>query len=136
MLPVIEQNKDAIAAICRKHDVKRLELFGSAARETDGAKVGDVDVLVDFLDYDSPALADQWFGLGEDIEAVLAKKVDLSSSRGIRNPYFLEAIQPDRICPVETLLDPVGWTILALGQPLILTCEARCTLPAIRPMVS
>ena len=97
MLPLIENNLEAIAAICRKHQVKRLELFGSAARETDGAKVGDVDVLVDFLDYDSPALADQWFGLGEDIEAVLDKKVDLSTATGIRNPYFLQAIESDRI---------------------------------------
>ena len=66
MLPVIEQNRDAIAAICRKHQVKHLELFGSAARETDEAKVNDIDVLVDFLDYDltGPRGSMVWFRRG------------------------------------------------------------------------
>lgn len=97
MLPLIERHRKEIADLCRKHQVKRLELFGSAARETDDTKVGDIDLLVEYLSYDSPTLADQWFGLNEDLEAALDKQIDLSSSRNIRYPYFLESINHDRV---------------------------------------
>ena len=32
MLDLIEQHREQITALCRQYDVKRLELFGSAAR--------------------------------------------------------------------------------------------------------
>ena len=94
MHPLIEQHREQIAAACLKHGVKKLEIFGSAAR---GEPVpNDFDFFVEYLDYDSPSLADQWFGLQEDLFALLGKPVDLVSPRRLRNPYFIESANADR----------------------------------------
>jgi predicted nucleotidyltransferase len=50
----------------------------------------DVDFFVEFITYDSAGIADQWFGLQEDLEQLLDRKADLTSLRTATNPYFLE----------------------------------------------
>jgi hypothetical protein len=90
MLDVIEQNRPRIASICQWRQVRRLELFGSAARGDFDSSSSDIDFFVEFLSYDTPTIADQWFGLQEDLEALLGHEVDLTSLRAAKNPYFLE----------------------------------------------
>jgi predicted nucleotidyltransferase len=97
MLEIIERHLPQIVELCRKHDVKRLELFGSAAREDFDPSRSDLDFFVEFLSYDSPTIADQWFGLQEDLEAVFHCKVDLTSLRAAKNPYFLEVANRDKV---------------------------------------
>ena len=51
MIPLIEDNREAIVALCTTYGVRKLALFGSAARgDFDPAK-SDVDVLLEFADY-------------------------------------------------------------------------------------
>jgi uncharacterized protein len=83
---LIGKHLPKIEALCRKHCVKRLELFGSAATEEFDGSSSDVDFLVEFLDYDSPEIADQWFGLQEDLERELQRPVDLTSLRTAKDP--------------------------------------------------
>lgn len=97
MIELIEQHRHEIAALCRKHHVRRLELFGSAARGNFDPGRSDLDFFVEFLSYDSPTIADQWFGLQEDLEAVFGCKVDLTSPRAASNPSFLEVANRDRV---------------------------------------
>lgn len=98
MLPLIEQHRGAIAELCRKHDVKRLELFGSAARGGDfDASTSDVDFFVDFCSDGWEKAADRWFGLQEDLEALLGRKVDLVSVKAATNPYFLQVANRNRV---------------------------------------
>ncbi len=47
MLPVIEQHRNEIAALCRRHHVCKLSLFGSVLRNDFGPQ-SDIDVLVEF----------------------------------------------------------------------------------------
>ena len=47
MSPQISIDRDAVAAFCRRHHIKRLALFGSVLRE-DFTPDSDVDVLVEF----------------------------------------------------------------------------------------
>ena len=96
MAPLIEEHKKEIEDLCKKFDVKRLELFGSAARG-DMRPDSDVDFFVEFNDYDAPSIADQWFGLQEELEKVLGRKVDFTSPRMAKNPYFLEVANRHRI---------------------------------------
>jgi hypothetical protein len=88
MHPVVEQNRSAIGELCRKHGVRTLELFGSAAREDFDQVESDVDFFFEFDD-NTDRLADRFFGLMEDLERLLGRKVDLVSRRDVRNPYFL-----------------------------------------------
>jgi predicted nucleotidyltransferase len=97
MLSLIEANRQQIADLCCRHGVKRLELFGSAARgDFDPAK-SDLDFFVEFVSYDTPTIADQWFGLQEDLEKLLGRHVDLTSLRTAKNPYFLEIANRNKV---------------------------------------
>jgi uncharacterized protein len=40
--------------------------------------------------------ADAYFGLRESLELLLSRPIDLEMTKAIRNPYFLEAIEPAR----------------------------------------
>jgi hypothetical protein len=97
MIALIEQNRQQIAAICHRHQVRRLELFGSAARGGFEPSRSDLDFFVEFLSYDSPMIADQWFGLQEDLEALLGHKVELTSIRAATNPYFLQVANRNKV---------------------------------------
>jgi len=90
MPPVIEQHLAEIAALCRRYEVKYLELFGSAAHGDFDPNCSDLDFFVDFLSKDWRGAADRWFGLQEGLEALLGSKVDLVSLPDAKNPYFLQ----------------------------------------------
>ena len=54
MIPVIAERADALWHLCRKHGIRRLDLFGSAAAGTFDTDDSDLDFLVEF-DPISPA---------------------------------------------------------------------------------
>lgn len=97
MLALIEHHRDAIARLCRRHGVGSLDLFGSAVRDDFDPATSDVDFMVLFQAYDSPHIADQWFALQEDLEALLGAPVQLTSRRAADNPYFLRVAERDRV---------------------------------------
>ncbi len=71
----------AVAAVCRGHRVRRLRIFGSAAKGRDGPD-SDLDLLVDF----EPAARPGLFGLaelGEDLQEILGTKVDITTEKGL-----------------------------------------------------
>jgi predicted nucleotidyltransferase len=89
MIDLIEQHRPQIAELCRRYRVKKLELFGSAASgEFDPAR-SDVDFFYEFDETDISDIADRFFDLKEQLEAMLGHKVDMVSARDAKNPYFL-----------------------------------------------
>lgn len=96
MAPTIDQFRDAVDELCRRFRVDRLELFGSAAGDRFDAQHSDIDLLVEFQPLAEGEHADAYFGLRESLEALFARPVDLVMLRAIRNPYFLQAIEPTR----------------------------------------
>jgi predicted nucleotidyltransferase len=95
--PLIEEHADEIRALCRKYRLKRLDLFGSAARADFDPQTSDVDFFYEFDDADLGDLADRFFGLQEDLERMLGRRVDLVSSAHVRNKYFLAEANRHRI---------------------------------------
>jgi predicted nucleotidyltransferase len=89
MLPLIEARRAEIADLCRRFHVRRLEVFGSAARGTDFDPArSDVDLLVTYeREIPAPSLAD-YFDLSEGLTALLGRKVDLVMSGAVRNPFI------------------------------------------------
>ncbi len=51
MIALIEDNREAIAELCRQFGVRRLAVFGSAAKGTFDPATSDVDFLVDLGNY-------------------------------------------------------------------------------------
>jgi hypothetical protein len=96
MSPSIAQHRCEIADLCRRYQVRRLELFGSAAEDRFDPERSDVDFLVEFEPLADGEHADTYFGLLEALQALFSRHVDLVMVRAIRNPYFLEAIEPTR----------------------------------------
>jgi predicted nucleotidyltransferase len=76
--------EDQIARICRKYNIRELAVFGSAARG-DARPDSDIDVLVEFRPGSLPGW--EFFGIAEDLEAILGRPVDLGTrTRSSRSP--------------------------------------------------
>src|SRR4051794_23970945 len=97
MVKLIEQHRPEIETLCRKYEVKRLEVFGSAARGDFDPTRSDVDFFYEFDVKNSKGLADRYFGLIEDLERLLGVKVDMVSAKDVTNPYFLEVANRHRM---------------------------------------
>jgi uncharacterized protein len=96
MHPTIAQHRAGIAAICQRFNVRRLDVFGSAAREDDFDSAGsDVDFLVEFVNDQQVGLRD-FFGAKAALERLLGRNVDLVEPEAVRNPYVLASINRHR----------------------------------------
>lgn len=97
MHSVIADKREELAELCRRFDVTRLEVFGSAARGADfDPSTSDADFLVEFdADSDLPPF-DRYFDLVEELRETLGRPVDLIEARAIRNPYLRAAIDKSR----------------------------------------
>ena len=93
----ILRHRDTLAALCRRHGVARLDVFGSAARGADFDPArSDIDVLVDFMDADINYFR-AFMGLRNELTSILGRKVDVITRRGIRNPLLLRSLEQDAI---------------------------------------
>ncbi|MGB2985735.1 MAG: nucleotidyltransferase domain-containing protein [Phycisphaerae bacterium] len=97
MIPLIEDNRSAIEALCKRYGVARLEVFGSAADGTFDLQTSDLDFLVTFGPPEAGMdAADQYFGLLFDLEALLRRRIDLVCAKAMRNPYFVRSVNAGR----------------------------------------
>ncbi len=85
---ILRDNKTELIA---RYPIKELALFGSFSRG-DQKEDSDIDILVEF----SAPIGLQFVDLAEELEYLLANKVDLVSRNGIKEKYF-EVIEPDLI---------------------------------------
>jgi predicted nucleotidyltransferase len=94
MNPALRYRSTELSTLCRRHHVRRLSAFGSAARDemrTDS----DVDLLIEFEPGHSPSLAG-FARLKQELEATLGvTSIDLATPAILRNPYRRQAIVAD-----------------------------------------
>jgi predicted nucleotidyltransferase len=95
LIPLIEDNLEAIASLCEKFAVRRLDLFGSAANGRFNSETSDLDFVVDFADK-SPGYARRYIGLADALEHLLGKPIDLVTEGSIKNPVFRESVEASR----------------------------------------
>ena len=96
MIDLIEKHRSDLARLCRKHDVRTLEVFGSAVDGTFDPARSDLDFLLEFLPAAAGRAFHGYFDLKEDLEKLFRRKVDLVMPGAIRNPYFLKAVNKQR----------------------------------------
>lgn len=93
---------DALAALCMKHRVRRLALFGSGVTGRFDAKAGsDLDFVTEFEPLSPREHADSYFGLMADLEQLLGVRVDLVEAGAIKNPYFEQAVRNTQVALFE-----------------------------------
>ncbi|MBA2693793.1 MAG: nucleotidyltransferase domain-containing protein [Rubrobacter sp.] len=85
--------KREIEALCERHRVERLALFGSAARDDFDPENSDLDFSVKFPPMTPEEHAASYFGLVEDLERLFGRRVDLVEIGAVRNPYLRRSIE-------------------------------------------
>ena len=102
MIPAVAERVAELGQLCVHYHVKRLDLFGSAARGAHQPRESDLDFLVEFQPLPLDAYADSYFGLLTALEGLFERHVDLVVGSAIENPYFLQSIEETRIPIYET----------------------------------
>ncbi len=85
-LPQIEE-------LCRTHKVQRLSIFGSAVRDDFNPVTSDVDVRVVFEIVHIERYASNAFSFHDALAELFGRKVDMISSKEIKNPRLRAAIE-------------------------------------------
>lgn len=95
MIAEVANKREEIAVLCRQFGVRRLELFGSAARGDFDPATSDVDFILEMDD--APAnFTGRYFRFIEAMEALLGRQVDVISDKRRSNPYLWASIDRDR----------------------------------------
>ncbi len=93
MAVILANKRDLIAKACVRHNVARLDVFGSALRDDFRPGESDFDLLVEFRPMDPFTLADAYFGLLDELRTALDSKVDLVMADALKNRYIAENVQ-------------------------------------------
>lgn len=76
-LPVIARLRDPIAALCERHGVRELSIFGSILRQDFDPDTSDVDAAVTFGPARGESIARQYFDFKRELEELFGRPVDL-----------------------------------------------------------
>jgi uncharacterized protein len=94
MHPLLLQHKSKIEALCRHSHVRRLEVFGSAARGEDfDPEHSDIDFLVEFDRTRVTPTLGTFFELRDRLADLVVRPVDLVMVGSIRNPFIQADIE-------------------------------------------
>lgn len=93
MIGLLESKREAIAEVCVRYGVVRLEAFGSALRDTFKPEQSDVDLLVEFVPMEPYARVDAYFGMLDQLRALLECEIDLVMVGAVKNPYIARDIE-------------------------------------------
>ena len=97
MHPIIQNQLQAIKALCKQCRVKSLYAFGSVTTSRFSDR-SDIDLLIDF----EPSISiedytDYFFFLREKFAALFNRNVDLVTCRSLSNPFFIEDVEQSKV---------------------------------------
>ena len=92
----IQIDREQIARFCRERGIRKLSLFGSVLRADFDPRRSDVDVLAEFEPDVLKSVGFQYFGYGQELGAILGRKVDFCSRL---HPLILNRVK-DELFPV------------------------------------
>ena len=90
----ISIDKNALGALCRKHEIRKLALFGSVVRSDFDPRTSDIDVLVEFQSGRTPGLF-RFAQIIEDLSTFFGRRVDLLTYKSLTNPIRRASILED-----------------------------------------
>jgi predicted nucleotidyltransferase len=91
----INQYKEQIAALCDKHNVEQLYIFGSALKNT-MTKDSDVDLLVKFKKFNLAKYFQNYMEFKTSLQNLFKRKVDLVEEQTLSNPYLIKSIDRNK----------------------------------------
>lgn len=93
MVRILQDKHQAIAQLCARYAVVRLDVFGSALRDDFRPGQSDIDLLVEFSALAPHALADAYFGLLDELRTLLGGEVELVMADAVKNRYIAREIE-------------------------------------------
>ena len=81
-------DQEALAALCRRHGIRRLAVFGSALRGQ-LRQDSDIDILVEFIPGRSVGL--RFITIQDELSAHFGRPVDLNTP-GFLSPHFRDRV--------------------------------------------
>jgi predicted nucleotidyltransferase len=96
MIALIEKRTPELFELCRRFQVERLDLFGSAATALFEPNSSDLDFVVEFTDLAPGTYLDRYLDFAEALEGLFQRHVDLITERAIQNPYFRHSVELTR----------------------------------------
>lgn len=100
MISLLTQNKSKISALCETFGMRKLEVFGSAVNGQFDSRTSDIDFIVDPGKY-GLHVAERYLDFLAAMEDLLQRKIDLVTQESISNPYFLQALDEQRVTIYE-----------------------------------
>ena len=97
MQDFILAKREEIAELCRKYHVRRLSVFGSAARDDFDPATSDVDIIVEFEDLPLKEYVENKYSLHDELAARLHRKVDLLTWKTLRNPVIRREVESTHV---------------------------------------
>lgn len=92
---VAHQNINQLRALCEKHNVETLYLFGSAANGSLKPE-SDVDFLVRFKNFDLSKYFENYTILKESLKKLFNRDVDLVEEQTLKNPVLIRSIEKSK----------------------------------------
>jgi len=99
MIAILKDNMDEIIETCKRMQLQSLYLFGSASNEKKFTKNSDLDFLYKFKKDKNGLTISQfdYFDLMFSLEEITGKKIDLVAEEKIKNKFFLERVNGEKI---------------------------------------
>lgn len=92
---LIDNNRQKIAALCKKYKVSKLFVFGSVLTNRFNDE-SDVDLLVSFDKEKIKDYFDNYFDFKYSLEDLFGREVDLLEEQTIKNPYLKKSIEENK----------------------------------------
>jgi predicted nucleotidyltransferase len=96
MIELVAQKKRELIELCRRFQVERLDLFGSAATGSFQSESSDLDFVVSFCSPKPGTYLDLYLDFAEALELLFQHPVDVLTEKAIRNPYFRRSVELTR----------------------------------------
>lgn len=100
MIALIADNMERVAALCREYGIRKLDLFGSAATGSFDPETSDIDLIADLGGYE-PGVARRFYRFTMALEELFGRRVDILTEPMIRNPYFRQSVERQRMTIYE-----------------------------------
>lgn len=95
-MEIFKKHIKQLMALCKKHTVKELYVFGSATSNSFN-RDSDIDFLVEFNAVDLLEYFDNYMDFKEALEKLFSRKIDLVEVQTIKNPILKKSIDQDKV---------------------------------------
>ncbi len=91
----VDKNIKQLKILCRKHNVAKLYLFGSATNEGFNES-SDIDFLVSFNNIELAKYFENYSTFKEKLKTLFKREIDLLEEQTLKNPVLINSINKNK----------------------------------------